>query len=365
MNLQVGIVGFPNVGKSTLFNAVLKKQLAFIANYPFATIEPNEGIVEVKDERVDTLFAMSKSAKKIYSTVKLIDIAGLVKGASTGAGLGNKFLSHIREVDLILFVLRGFTDENIIREGSSSPVDDLAILKSELCLKDLESVEKIQNAKIKLQNDSEKLKMEKTLQVIQKIKVGLNDSVLISELGLAKEEEELIKQYCFLTDKPYLVLINVDEDKLGMDPGSFITNNKVARDDKSGDCFTVSARLENELSGLSEEEQGEYLESFGLKESPLQKVVKGAFDKLNLIQFFTTGTDETRSWTIIRGSTAPQAAGVIHTDFEKGFIKAEIVSYEDFVNYGSYAKCREVGKLRQEGKEYVMKDGDIAEFKFN
>ncbi len=359
MNLSCGIVGFPNVGKSTLFNAVLKKQLAFIANYPFATIDPNEGIVEVKDERVDKLFEMSQSAKKIYSTIKFIDIAGLVKGASTGAGLGNKFLSHIREVDLILFVLRGFTDENVIREGSVSPIDDFFVLKSELCLKDLELVEKIQNAKIKVQNTSEKLRMEKTLAVIQKIKTGLNDGKLIVELDLDKEDKELIKQYCFLTDKPYLVLINVDEDKIN----NFQLPIFKEIDEKS--VFLISAKIENELSGFSEEEQSEYLSSLGLKDAPLNKVIKGAFDKLNLIQFFTTGQDETRSWTIVKGAKAPQAAGTIHTDFEKGFIKAEIVSYNDFVNFGGWVKCREVGKLRQEGKDYVMKDGDIAEFRFN
>jgi len=359
MNLSCGIVGFPNVGKSTLFNAVLKKQLAFIANYPFATIEPNEGIVEVKDERVDKLYEMSKSAKKIYSTVKLIDIAGLVKGASTGAGLGNKFLSHIREVDLILFLLRGFTDENIIREGSTEPKSDFEVLKTELCLKDLETVEKLLNEKIKgTDKPGGLLQRQKRDELLNKIKLGLNENKLISILDLDLEEREFVKQYCFLTDKPYLVLVNSDEKDLSLDP-------RLRGDDKEGDYFTVSAKLENELSELPEGEQKEYLESLGLKESPLQKVIKGAFDKLNLIQFFTTGTDETRSWTILNGSTAPQAAGTIHTDFEKGFIKAEIVSYDDFVTHGSFAKCREVGKLRQEGREYVMKDGDIAEFRFN
>lgn len=356
MNLSCGIVGFPNVGKSTLFNAVLKKQLAFIANYPFATIEPNEGIVEVKDARVDKLYEMSKSAKKIYSTVKLIDIAGLVKGASTGAGLGNKFLSHIREVDLILFVLRGFNDETVVKEGSTDPKSDFEVLKAELCLKDLETIEKAQSAKAKAQNQSEKVK---TNQILEKLKVGLNQNVLISNLNLDKEEREFIKPYCFLTDKPYLVLLNVDEDKIKEN----IEHRTENLEEK--DTFVVSVKLENELSGLSENEQKEYLESLGLKESPLNKVVKGAFDKLNLIQFFTTGTDETRSWTIVRGTTAPQAAGTIHTDFEKGFIKAEIVSYDDFVKFGGRAKCRENGRLRQEGRDYVMKDGDIAEFKFN
>jgi GTP-binding protein YchF len=370
MTLICGIVGFPNVGKSTLFNAVLKKQLAFIANYPFATIEPNEGIVEVKDERVDKLFEMSKSAKKIYSTVKMIDIAGLVKGASSGAGLGNKFLSHIREVDLILFVLRGFSDENIIREGSTDPLSDFETLKTELCLKDLETVEKLLNEKIKVTDRHGGLSLqEKIKTILPKIKEGLNNNILISNIDLDHEEREFIKQYCFLTDKPYLILLNVDEKDLNLDSrlrGNDPPSLKVSEGQSSGEfTFTVSAKLENELSEMSEIEQKEYLESIPLKEAPLKGVIRAAFNKLNLIQFFTTGTDETRSWTIVNGSTAPQAAGVIHTDFEKGFIKAEIVAYDDFVKLGSYAKCRDGGKLRQEGKEYVMRDGDIAEFRFN
>jgi hypothetical protein len=345
MNLSCGIVGFPNVGKSTLFNAVLKKQLAFVANYPFATIEPNEGIVQLVDPRVDKLTEMSKSAKKIYSTVKFIDIAGLVKGASTGAGLGNKFLSHIREVDLILFVLRGFNDETVVREGSTEPKSDFEVLKTELCLKDLETVEKTKNEKRKVKN-------EKLDAVLLKIGQALNGNKLISQLDLHEDERGLIKQYCFLTDKPYLVLLNVDEDG-------------ISESGKEKDAIKVSAKMENELASLSVAEQKEYLQSLGLEEQPLNCVIRAAFDKLHLIQFFTTGPDETRSWTIVNGSKAPQAAGVIHTDFEKGFIKADVVTYEDFVKFGDWVKCRENGRLRVEGREYIMKDGDIAEFKFN
>ncbi len=356
MNLSCGIVGFPNVGKSTLFNAVLKKQLAFIANYPFATIEPNEGIVQLVDPRVDKLAAMSKSAKKIYSTVKFIDIAGLVKGASTGAGLGNKFLSHIREVDLIMFVLRAFADENVIREGSTSPRDDFEVLKSELCLKDLETVEKVLNTKFKDQKEKEKI-----MRVLVIVKENLNKNILISKTDLSREDREFIKQYCFLTDKPYLILFNVDEDEIGVSPAGL--KKKYGLENEDG--YVISSKIENELASLADSEQKEYLSSLGIKELPLNQVIKAAFDKLHLIQFFTTGLDETRSWTIVSGTKAPQAAGVIHTDFEKGFIKADVVSNEDFVKFGGWVKCRENGKLRVEGKEYVMKDGDIAEFKFN
>ncbi len=352
MNLSCGVAGFPNVGKSTLFNAVLKKQLAFIANYPFATIEPNEGIVEVKDARVDKLFEMSKSAKKIYSTVKLIDIAGLVKGASTGAGLGNKFLAHIREVDLILFVLRGFNDENVIREGSTSPSDDLEVLKTELCLKDLETVEKAKSEKRKVKN-------EKLDSVLAKITHALNNNKLISQIDLSDEERKEIKEYCFLTNKPYMILINIDENQISN--FQFPISKQIGKEE----AYLVSAKIENELASLSDEEQKEYLSSLGLKEAPLTHVIRAAFNKLNLIQFFTTGIDETRSWTIVNGSKAPQAAGTIHTDFEKGFIKAEVVSYGDFVKYEGWVKCKESGKLRIEGREYIMKDGDIAEFRFN
>jgi hypothetical protein len=351
MSVSCGIVGFPNVGKSTLFNAVLKKQLAFIANYPFATIESNEGIVQLVDPRVDKLAEMSHSAKKIYSTVKFIDIAGLVKGASTGAGLGNKFLSHIREVDLILFVLRGFNDESVVREGSTEPKSDFEVLKTELCLKDLETVEKAKNEKRKVKN-------EKLDAVLVKIGEALNGNKLISQLDFHDGERELIKEYCFLTDKPYLILLNTDEDSVGVRHDEPLPN-------VTEDAYYVSAKMENELASLSPEEQGEYLQSLGLNEQPLNRVIKAAFDKLHLIQFFTTGPDETRSWTIVEGSKAPQAAGTIHTDFEKGFIKADIVTYEDFVKCGSWVKCREAGRLRVEGREYVMKDGDIAEFKFN
>lgn len=359
-NVSVGIVGLPNVGKSTLFNAVLKKQLALVANYPFATIEPNTGIVEVKDKRVDRLADLTHSAKKIYSTVKFIDIAGLVQGAAGGSGLGNKFLSHIREVDLILFVLRGFKDENVIREGSTAPADDLAILKTELCLKDLETIAKNENAKLKNQNEKEKIETEKTKKILEKIKQSLNNNVMVSEMKLNEEELTRIKHLCLLTAKPYLILINTDEENLGWSREKIKANFGL-----ENDTFLICAKTENELAELADNEKAEYLAALNLKKSPIELAVKAAFDKLFLLQFFTTGPDETRSWTVARGTKAPQAAGVIHTDFENGFIKAEVVSYDEFVKWGSWSVCREKGVLRTEGKEYVFQDGDIAEFKFN
>jgi len=292
MGLSVGIVGLPNVGKSTLFNALLKRQQALVANYPFATIEPNVGVVEVPDERLAVLGKLSNSEKLVYATVEFVDIAGLVKGASTGAGLGNKFLSHIREVDVICYVLRDFSDENIIRSGSVSPKDDLEILKIELELADLESKERIN----------------------------------------------------LLSKKPEIVVYNCDENNL------------------IGDEIRICAKLEDELMTLSSNDQKEYLKQLGIKESGLDKLIRKAYDTLGLISFLTTGEMESRAWTIRRGTKAPQAAGVIHTDFEKKFIKAKICDYEKFAELGGWKMASEAGKVRMEGREYEMKDGDVVEF---
>lgn len=293
MSLKVGIVGLPNVGKSTLFNALLKRQQALVANYPFATIEPNVGVVEVPDERLVKLSEISKSGKIVYATVEFVDIAGLVKGASTGAGLGNKFLSHIREVDVICYVLRDFSDENIIRSGSVNPKDDLEILKLELELADLESKEKVN----------------------------------------------------LLAKKPEIVVYNSDENNLVSDDG-----------------IRICAKLESELASLSSEEQKEYLKQLGIKESGLDKLIRKAYETLGLISFLTTGEMESRAWTIHRGTKAPQAAGVIHTDFEKKFIKAKVCDYLKFAESGGWKLASEAGKVRMEGREYEMKDGDVVEF---
>lgn len=292
MSLKVGIVGLPNVGKSTLFNALLKRQQALVANYPFATIEPNVGIVEVLDERLKVLAQIVHTNKIVYATVEFIDIAGLVKGAAVGAGLGNKFLSHIREVDVICFVLRDFNDENIIRSDSVNPKDDLEILKMELELADLDSKEKVN----------------------------------------------------LLAKKPQIVVYNTDENNL------------------TGDGIRICAKLESELASLSEEEQKEYLAQLGIKESGLDKLIKKAYETLGEISFLTAGELEARAWTLRRGETALRASGVIHTDFMNKFIKAKVTTYDDFVNYKGWKGAADAGKVRFEGKEYVMADGDVVEF---
>lgn len=282
--MEIGIVGLPNVGKSTLFNALLKKQQALAANYPFATIEPNIGVVPVPDERLAKLAEVVHTNKIVNATVKFVDIAGLVKGASLGEGLGNKFLSHIREVDAILYLLRDFSDENIIRAGSVNPKDDYDILKLELELANI-------------------------------------------------------------VNKPEIVVLNTDEDKL------------------MGDGLRICAKLEAELADLSEVEQKEYLQQLGINKTGLEKVIQEAFKILGLQTFLTAGEIEARAWTIKKGTLAPQAAGKIHADFEKHFIKADCVNYEDFIKYGGWTKCREMGKVRTEGRDYVMADGDVVEFK--
>lgn len=312
MSLSVGIVGLPNVGKSTLFNALLKKQAALAANYPFATIEPNVGVVPVPDPRIATLAEVIKTSENLEelpplvpATVKFVDIAGLVKGASQGEGLGNKFLAHIREVDAICYVLRDFRDENVIRAGSTNPDDDLEILKLELQLADEQTRENRE----------------------------------------AKSKSRIDEPLNLLSDKPAIVVYNTDEDRL------------------SGPELRISAKMEEELASLDANDQKAYLQNLGIIESGLEKVIKKAYEILGLQSFLTAGEKEVRAWTIKKGTKAPQAAGVIHGDFEKNFIKAEVVSYEDFVALGGAQKAREAGKLRLEGKDYVMQEGDVVEFK--
>src|SRR3989344_4509122 len=298
MGLEIGIIGLPNVGKSTLFNALLKKQQAFVANYPFATIEPNIGIVPVPDERLQKLANVVHTEKIVPATVKFVDIAGLVKGASQGEGLGNKFLSHIREVDAIVYVLRDFTDENVIRAGSVNPQSDYEILKMELQLADLETIEK------------------------RKAKKG-----------------EIQEALALLAEKPEIKVLNVDEDKI-VDSSEFIV---------------LSAKLEAEL--------GDEVKDLGIAESGLEKLIKRSYEILGLQSFLTAGEKEVRAWTIKKGTKAPAAAGVIHTDFEKHFIKADVINWEDFVKLGGWQKAREQGKVRQEGRDYIMQEGDGVEFK--
>ena len=332
--LQVGIVGLANVGKSTLFNALLKKQQAMVANYPFATIEPNVGIVPVPDERLNKLATFFANPPIVPATVKFVDIAGLVKGASQGAGLGNKFLANIREVDLICHVIRAFNDENIIREGSTDPKSDREVVETELILADLQTVEK-------QLNDRKMEPVKKT--ALEKLKAEMDAGKLAKDISLTEEEKDAVMELQLLTFKPVIYVYNGET--------------------KESDGVNIDAKLEAELSVLSPAEQKEYLQSLGILESGLDKLIKAAYHKLGLISYLTAGDKEVRAWTIPGGTKAPQAAGVIHTDFEKNFIKAEVISFEDYLACSGVKKARDLGKLRLEGREYEVKDGDVIEFK--
>lgn len=343
MSLKVGIVGLPNVGKSTLFNALLKRQQALVANYPFATIEPNVGVVEVPDERLRVLSEISKSIKIVPATVEFVDIAGLVAGAATGAGLGNKFLTNIRECDVILQVLRDFNDSEIVKEGSVDPESDYQVIETELILKDLESVTKVRDGK-----DLRLKGMEKKKLLIDKLFESLNSGQPARSVLVTEDESELARDLFLLTAKPEIRVFNVSED----DP----------RLKESGGELCISAKIESELSSLTEEDARAYMNDLGIAESGLDKLIKKAYQTLGLISFLTTGETESRAWTISKGTKAPAAAGVIHTDFEKKFIKAKVCAYDDFVGFGGWKEAGEKGKVRFEGKEYEMKDGDVVEF---
>ena len=342
MSLKVGIVGLANVGKSTLFNALLKKQQALAANYPFATIEPNVGIVGVPDDRLEKLAKVVKTENVIPATVEFVDIAGLVKGASKGEGLGNKFLAHIREVDLMCLVLRGFSDKDVVETGSGDPKEDLETLKMELVLADLTSLERQNEPKMSASKE-EKIRWGG----VEKLKTGLGDGKMARDVELTDEEKVLTKDLSLLTMKPAIEVLNVDESQV-----------------KEGEGTTVKicAKMEADLSGFSDKEKKEYLEQLGIKETGLDKLIRLAFEKLGLLSFLTAGGKEVRAWTTKNGSTAPVAAGVIHTDFEKNFIKAKVTSFSDFLKFKGWKGVSEAGKLRLEGKEYVMEEGDVVEF---
>ncbi len=364
MNLSVGIVGLPNVGKSTLFNALLKKQLALAANYPFATIEPNIGIVAVPDSRLNKLAQITKEEEKMSSlpplkpaTVKFVDIAGLVKGAAEGAGLGNKFLSHIREVSVICHVVRGFTDENIIREGSSDPENDYATIQTELILADLTTAQNVQS-RIK-RNDDPMVKI-----AIDKLIDNLNAGIPAREIKFSEEELAVLTPLFLLTAKPEILVLNVNEDE-------YTAENALKMIEHYADMLQVSrerivvicAKIESELVALEESEQHMYIADLGFSGSGLERLIRKAYERLGLISFLTCGEKEVKAWMIEKGSVAPDAAGVIHTDFTKKFIKAEVVSYADFVAVNGWKGAREHGKARLEGKDYIMQDGDVVEFK--
>lgn len=365
MSFKCGIVGLPNVGKSTLFNALTQTQSAQAANYPFCTIEPNVGKVAVPDERLDQLAEIAKSGKIIHNQIEFVDIAGLVKGASKGEGLGNQFLSHIREVNVIVYVLRCFEDGDITHvEGSIDPVRDAEIIETELVLADLESLEKrIPGLEKKMRGQDKEAK--ETYALIQKILPIVQEGKPARIYEPTKDEERLYRMLQLLTSKPAMYVCNMSEGEV-VEGNDHSKKVEEMASQKNALCTKICANIEEEISGLdSQEERQEFLEAIGLKETGLDKIIRLSYSLLGLNTFFTVGPKEARAWTVIKGATAPNAAGVIHTDFEKGFITAETIKFDDYVEYKGESGSKENGKMAMNGKEYIVQDGDVFHFRFN
>ncbi len=364
--MKLGMVGLPNVGKSTLFNAITKAG-AESANYPFCTIEPNVGVVSVPDKRLDVLEEMYNTKKKVYTAIEFYDIAGLVKGASKGEGLGNKFLSHIREVEAIVHVVRCFDDGNVVHvEGSIDPIRDIETINLELIFSDLEVLERRIEKSIKLVRSGDKTaKFE--YEIMERIKAQLEANKPVRTLEATEEENAFIKSLFLITSKQVVYACNISEDDVmeGNFDNDYVKKVKEYAEAENSEVMVVSAKIEEELSGLEDDEKAEMLSEYGLEESGLDKLIQTSYKLLGLMSYLTAGVQEVRAWTIKVGTKAPQAAGKIHSDIERGFIRAEVVGYDDLVECGSEAAAKEKGKFRLEGKDYVMQDGDVVNFRFN